>query len=57
MPFLILKVRYPAISKVIGFSILLGVVIVMNSNASENTIHAQKMFRYDNTYHAIADIQ
>jgi len=57
MPFLILKVRYPAISKVIGFSILLGVVIVINSNASENTIHAQKMFRYDNTYHAIADIQ
>jgi len=32
LPFLILKVRYPIISKVIRFNLLLGVVIVMNSN-------------------------
>jgi len=32
LPFLTLKVRYPAVSYVIGFSLLLGVVIVMNSN-------------------------
>ena len=34
IPFLILKVRYPAISYVVGFSLLLGVVIEMNSNAT-----------------------
>jgi len=31
-PFLILKVKYPAISYVTVFSLLLGVGIVMNSN-------------------------
>jgi len=29
----------------------------MKSNASENERHTQKIFRYDKTYHAIADIQ
>jgi len=32
LPFLILKVRYPAYNQVIVFTLLLEVVIVMNSN-------------------------
>ena len=42
--FLILKVRYPAIS-VIGFSLLLGVVIVMNSSEHTSSPYVEVVVR------------
>ena len=42
LPFLILKVRYPAINSIIGFGLLLRAIIILSTN---ETKHFQFIFK------------
>ena len=57
IPFLILKVRYPAISYIIGFSLLLGMVIVMNSNTNGTCVHVLVKVLFLSYYNKVLHIQ